>query len=153
MDDTKTITGTLEQDSATKVLQGPLLEFTLFPKLPPELRQKIYNDAMPTGPHGYRMLKVTGHIIAPSNSSRGHTLKPEPKPCSIEFALEENAHSASVKDLALSCTCLESRVIFLQRNPLALRTTRERSLIRYAKQDIIYIGKHLFHGGLWHFTY
>jgi hypothetical protein len=138
---------THEQAIDPTALNRPLTEFTVFPKLPPELRQKIFKDALPSGSRGYRVLKVYGTIIVPdrrrNSAAKESKSKPEPNPKPyIEFTLERNSDEHTLKDLALSRSCTESRAVFLKRNPYTLIAKRE-GLIRFAKDDIIFLSKPL----------
>jgi hypothetical protein len=138
---------THEQVTDPTALHQPLTKFTVFPKLPPELRQKIFNDALPSGSRGYRMLWVYGTVIVPDQCKNPSTKqsKSKPKPNSkayIEFTLLRNSGGHTAKDLALSRSCTESRAVFLKRNPYTLITEGE-GLIRFAKGDIIYLCKPL----------
>ena len=51
-------------------LADPAPTFTLFPKLPPELRLKILEDALPIGVRGRRFIQVKVRIGAPSRSRK-----------------------------------------------------------------------------------
>ncbi|KAE9376622.1 hypothetical protein N431DRAFT_453027 [Stipitochalara longipes BDJ] len=124
---------TLKHDVGPTVLQAPLTEFTLFPKLPPELRQKIFKDAIPTGSQGFRVLKVYGAIVGEENKNRKH--KPRPH---IEFELEKGHKKKLAKHMSLSRASKESRDAFLRSNPHLLRTKKE-GLIRFATEDVIYV--------------
>ncbi|PMD63448.1 uncharacterized protein K444DRAFT_715156 [Hyaloscypha bicolor E] len=137
-----TTMNTHEQAIDPTALNRPLTEFTVFPTLPPELRQKIFKDALPSGSRGYRVLKVYGTIIMSgrrrSSSAKESKSKPEPNPKAyIEFTLERNSDEHTLKDLALSRSCTESRAVFLTRSPYTLIAKRE-GLIRFAKDDIIH---------------
>jgi hypothetical protein len=138
---------THEQATDPTTLHQPLTKFTVFPKLPPELRQKIFKDALPSGSRGYRMLWVYGIVIVPDRCKNSSTKKSKskPKPNSkayIEFTLPRIFDNHTAKDLALSRSCTESRAVFLKRNPYTLITKGE-GLIRFAKDDIIYLSKPL----------
>lgn len=148
MTDDRTNSATMntpEQAIDPTALNRPLTEFTVFPTLPPELRQEIFKDALPSGSRGYRVLKVYGTIIAPgrrrNSSAKKSKSKPEPNPKAyIEFTLERNSDEHTFKDLALSHSCTESRAVFLTRSPYTLIAKRE-GLIRFAKDDIIHFSK------------
>jgi hypothetical protein len=96
------------------------------------------------------MLKVLGILIAPEEKRKFKRGRKDPyakksrltlkTKSYIEFALQGNAHSKVTRELALSRTCAESRDVFLEDNPYTLRARRE-GLIRFAREDIIYIGK------------
>ena len=136
-----------EQATDPTALHQPLTKFTVFPKLPPELRQKIFKDALPTGSRGYRMLSVLGTVIVPdrrkNSSAKKSKSKPEPNPKAyFEFTLERNSDDHTLKELALSRSCRESRAVFLKCNPYTLIAKGE-GLIRFAKDDIIYLSKPL----------
>jgi hypothetical protein len=136
-----------EQATDLTSMHQPLAKFTVFPKLPPELRQKIFKDALPSGSRGYRMLWVYGTVIVPDQCKNSSTKKSKskPKPNSkayIEFTIQRSSDSHTAKDLALSLSCMESRAAFLKRNPYTLITEGE-GLIRFAKDDIIYLCKPL----------
>jgi len=126
-------------------MHQPLAKFTVFPKLPPELRQKIFKDALPSGSRGYRMLWVYGIVIVSDRCKNSSTkkykskLKPSSK-AYIEFTLQRSSDSHTAKDLALSRSCTESRAVFLKRNPYTL-ITKGGGFIRFAKDDIIYLSK------------
>jgi len=136
-----------EQATDPTALHQPLTKFTVFPKLPPELRQKIFKDALPTGSRGYRMLSVLGTVTVPdrrkNSSAKKSKSKPEPNPKAyFEFTLERNSDDHTLKELALSHSCRESRAVFLKCNPYTL-IAKEEGLIRFAKDDIIYLSKPL----------
>ncbi|KAE9380779.1 hypothetical protein N431DRAFT_449533 [Stipitochalara longipes BDJ] len=72
---------TLEIGASTYV---PLTQFTLFPKLAPELRLEIFDHALPSSAIGHRMLRVTGEFTKNSRvNSNGY----------IRFTLLDNIHS------------------------------------------------------------
>lgn len=101
--------------------------FTVFPKLPPEIRLKILEDALPVGAKGRRFIQVKARISAPSRSR---------KPC--WFILEDNAYSSDVKDIGLLGANKETRQVFLSHFNKSLRTTN-KGLIRFNKADTIFI--------------
>jgi hypothetical protein len=150
MTDDRTNSATMsihEQAIDPTALIRPLTEFTVFPKLPPELRQKIFKDALPSSSRGYRVLKVYGTVIVPdrpkNSSAKESKSKPEPNPKAyIEFTIVRNSDNHTFKDLALSRSCTESRAVFLTRSPYTLIAKRE-GLIRFAKDDIIHLSKPL----------
>jgi hypothetical protein len=51
-----------------------------------------------------------------------------------------NAH-ANTMELALSAACTESRTVFLEQNRYSLLAEQKKGLIRFGKEDIIYICK------------
>jgi len=110
-------------------LADPAPTFTLFPKLPPELRLKILEDALPIGVKGRRFIQVKVRIGAPSRSR---------KPC--WFILDENVSSADVKDIGLLGVNKECRRVFLNRFNKQLRAAG-KGLIRYNEADTIFICK------------
>jgi len=138
----------LEQSFGTFFFQEPLAKFTVFPKLPPELRQKIFRTALPTGSRGFRILKVHGTIFPPwEEVKRGQKISQKKKPkiepeSHVEFSLprRHGLDNITMKELSLSLTCTESREIFLELNSYVLRTKGD-GLIRFGKEDVIYIGK------------
>jgi hypothetical protein len=116
----------------------PLTTFTPFPKLPIELRLKIFKLALPTGPNGFRMLKVNVEATVA-----------EPKKLTTEgylqyqwvFSLQNNDHVFEIKEVALSATSKESRAAYLEIFRHALRGQKS-SLIRFGGDDVIYISEH-----------
>jgi hypothetical protein len=105
--------------------------FTLFPKLPPELRLKILKDTLLIGPQRRRFIRVKARIDAPSRHSK--------KPC--WFIIEDNECSADIKDIGLLRTNKESRDVYLRYFNKALRAKGE-GLIRYHDDDIIFVCKY-----------
>jgi hypothetical protein len=104
--------------------------FTLFPKLPTELRLKIFKHALPIGTTGKRIIQVKARITAPSRSQ---------KP--LWFILEDNVSSSDVKDVELLRTNKESRELYLSYFNKSLKAKGE-GLIRYHVDDTIYICKY-----------
>jgi hypothetical protein len=47
-----------------------LNEFTVFPKLPTELRLETFKHALPIGPEGFRMLKVYYSLVNPEEKRK-----------------------------------------------------------------------------------
>jgi 2EXR family len=96
----------------------PLTEFTLFPRLPLELRTKVFQDALPTGPDGLRVIKVSAdQVVKNTEESSLIRRRVEPayrltkgtKPTSsyLTYTLLDHEHSALVKDVGLSGACSE----------------------------------------------
>jgi hypothetical protein len=104
--------------------------FTLFPKLPPELRLKILRRALPFSRKGRRFIEVKARIGASSRHSK--------EPC--WFVLDDNAYSSDVKDVGLLRASKESRDAYLRYFDKSLRA-KGQGLIRYQEDDIIYVGK------------
>lgn len=107
-------------------VQGLLTKFTLFPKLPNELRLKIFKLALPIGPRGLRLLKVDiVDIVSVTNSKVETSLlrtseaeKNESKVgCTthLTFRLLDYPHNNHIKDLGLLGACSEyvSLICFL----------------------------------------
>jgi hypothetical protein len=90
-----------------------LMKFTLFPKLPTEIRLKIFRHALPVGPKGFRMLRVTcEELITQSTTMVQVTKKVRadddagrvnlPKTNSwFIFRLLEHRHNSYVSDVSL----------------------------------------------------
>ncbi|KAE9380780.1 hypothetical protein N431DRAFT_324908 [Stipitochalara longipes BDJ] len=109
-------------------LTDPLPTFTFFPKLPPELRLKILEDALPVGLKGCRFIQVKARIGASSRHSS--------EPC--WFILDDNACSSDVKDIGLLAANKECRHVFLRHFNKSLRS-KGKGLIRYHEDDTIFI--------------
>jgi hypothetical protein len=144
------------------VTRDPTTEFTLFPKLPTELRLKIFKHALPIGSKGFRILKVNCDFVIVEEEEeeeeeeekqktkrRGQKnpfeiklklkLQPRYNPKSyFRFNLEDNSDSKAVRDIALSEVCMESRGVFLRTFTQSVRTEGE-GLIRFDEEDILYI--------------
>jgi hypothetical protein len=97
---------------------GFLTKFTLFPKLPIELRLKIFKLALPIGPRGLRFLKVAiDGIVSVTNSgvetSLLRTSEAEKNDSKVEctthltFRLLDYPHNIHIKDLGLLGACSE----------------------------------------------
>jgi len=92
-----------------------LAEFTLFPKLPIELRLKIFKHALPTGPNGLRMLRVaadnitihsTTNIMVPEE--RIKAVKSMKAKSRLTFRLiPGHEHHDYIRDVALLGACSE----------------------------------------------
>jgi hypothetical protein len=117
-----------EQEHALALLS----EFTLFPSLAPELRLKIFKHALPSSPIRHRLLRVTAEYSTEKPLFKNEGF--------LKFRLLDNLHSASVKDIAFLSACTESRDVFLSRFKLYLHAGNG-GLIRYAEEDVVYIGK------------
>jgi hypothetical protein len=105
--------------------------FTLFPRLPPELRLKILKDALPVGHKGRRFIRVKARIGAPSPRSN--------EPC--WFIVDNNAYSSDVKDVSLLGVNKEFRHVYLRHFDKTLAANGV-GLIRYHENDIIFICKY-----------
>jgi len=79
-----------------------LAEFTLFPKLPIELRLKIFREALPTGPRGMRWVKV--NFEKPKVTSEVDDVVDR---IVFEFRLPGHEHDVFVKDVGLLGACSE----------------------------------------------
>jgi hypothetical protein len=99
-------------------VQDPLTEFTLFPKLPVELRLKTFKYALPIGPKGLRVLKVAiDTVVSVTNSEIETTISRESQAeknaskveCTSHFTfhLLDYQHNIHIKDLGLLCACSE----------------------------------------------
>jgi hypothetical protein len=99
-------------------VQGLLTKFTLFPKLPNELRLKIFKLALPIGPRGLRLLKVAiDNIVSVTNSkfetSLLRTSEAEKNDSKVEctthliFRLLDYPHNIHIKDFGLLGACSE----------------------------------------------
>jgi 2EXR family len=113
-------------------LEDPGTTFTLFPKLPTELRLKIFGAALPTGDKRRRFIQVKGRIGALSRRSKN-------EPC--WFILEDNAGSSDVKNVALLGANKESRYVYLRHFTKSLRA-KGKGLIRYHEDDTIFVCKY-----------
>ncbi|KAH8755454.1 hypothetical protein F5882DRAFT_444769 [Hyaloscypha sp. PMI_1271] len=102
--------------------------FTLFPRLPPELRLKILKDALPVGHKGRRFIRVKARIGAPSPRSK--------EPC--WFIVDNNAYSSDLKDVGLLGVNKEFRHVYLRHFDKTL-AAKGVGLIRYHENDIIFI--------------
>jgi len=90
------------QESAAD--RSALTEFTLFPKLPIELRFKIFRYNLPTGPHGMRWLKVRFRafkIISKVNNPAATATE------GLQFRLLHHDHNIYLKDMSLLSACPE----------------------------------------------
>jgi hypothetical protein len=96
-----------------------LTEFALFPKLPLELRLKVWKHALPIGPHGLRMIKVVVSTIVNTSTTTtsilGKGSKQPPKSeiketkasASLTFCLLEHKHNDYLRDLGTLRACSE----------------------------------------------
>lgn len=112
-------------------LADPQPTFTLFPKLPPELRLKILKDALPVGHKGRRFIRVKARIGALSPRSKD--------PC--WFIVDNNAYSPDVKDIGILGVNKEFRHVYLRHFDKTLKA-KGVGLIRYHENDIIFICKY-----------
>jgi hypothetical protein len=136
---------------AATAVREPLTEFTFFSKLPIEIRLKIFKYALPIGPQSCRMLRVAIRQIV-SKSITTTTFEGPFKRLSpptettgkvsmfLTCQLLEHEHNSFIRDLGLLAACSESRGVYLKRFTGSLRTG-EQGLIRFAKEDIVYISK------------
>jgi hypothetical protein len=71
----------------------PLTTFTPFPRLPIELRLKIFKLAIPTGPKGFHMLEVTAEVTEGPEKveNEGRTQY------QWVFSLQNNDHVSEIK--------------------------------------------------------
>jgi hypothetical protein len=98
---------------------SPLTEFALFPKLPLELRLKVWKHALPTGPHGLRMIKVAASKLVTTSTTTtsilGKGSKQPPKSeikeaeasAFLTFCLLEHKHNDYLRDLGMLRACSE----------------------------------------------
>jgi len=128
--DSHTMTSTISEVAAPAYV--PLTQFLLFPNLAPELCLKIFHHALPLTTIGHRMLRVSGEYSTkkPRIKNKGY----------IKFTLLNNIHSTLVKDIGLLSACTTSREVFISRFHHYLHAGNGGK-IRYADEDIIYIGK------------
>jgi len=96
-----------------------LTEFALFPKLPIELRLKVWKHRLPIGPHGLRMIKVAVSTIVTTSTTTtsilGQGSKQPPKSeiketkasGSLTFCLLEHKHNDYLRDLGMLRACSE----------------------------------------------
>jgi len=145
-----------EQDVVAAVPDAkPLEQFTLFPKLAIELRLRIWELALPIGPQGQRVLKVAtdridkitrfkklaGSTSSPTGAaSTDASASTETTSIRLTFRLLDNQPSAEIKDCSLSKTSWESRRAYLRYFTQSLRVG-SYGLIRFAKEDLVYICK------------
>jgi hypothetical protein len=130
-DPTNDFTAAIQPLLEDLTLADPQPNFTLFPKLPPELRLKILKYALPVGHKGRRFIRVKARIGAPSSRSK--------EPC--WFIVENNACSSDVKDIGLLGVNREFRHMYLRHFDKTL-TAKGVGLIRYHENDIIFICKY-----------
>ncbi|KAN0117053.1 hypothetical protein V8E51_003030 [Hyaloscypha variabilis] len=108
-----------------------LMKFTLFPKLPTEIRLKIFRHALPST----TMVQVTKKVRADDDAGRVNL----PKTNSwFIFRLLEHRHNSYVSDVSLLSASTESRGIYLKHFNGSLKTAKG-GLIRFSKEDIVYI--------------
>ncbi|KAE9376623.1 hypothetical protein N431DRAFT_462444 [Stipitochalara longipes BDJ] len=145
---------TMEQDLVLEISGlKPLEQFTFFPKLAVEIRLKVWKYALPIGPQGLRLLKVAGdevvettrstkriRIQSSSNviASTGPSTYSETTSSHLTFRLLKHHHNVDIKNCSLLSACLESRQVYLKYFNQSLRVGEE-GLIRFAKEDIVYI--------------
>jgi len=108
--------------------QETLTSFTPFPKLPLELRLKIFKHALPLGPQGFRVLKVVSNTLVTTTHSTttqvvGTTIKSSQQRKKrksrseqkmekrssyfLGFHLLDHKHSVYVRDVAMLRACSE----------------------------------------------
>jgi len=114
----------LQLSSTAELLES----FTVFPKLPIELRLKIWKFALPMPRKRVRrILRVRARVST--------TLKTKDY---SRFFLEDNPHAASIRDIGMLGANWESREVYLSFFTNFL-PTKKNGLIRYHVNDIIYI--------------
>jgi hypothetical protein len=108
----------------------PLTSFTLFPNLPIELRLKIWKYALPRPPSRKRRVVQVFARVSTTLKTRDYS----------RFILEDNIHSAGIREVGMLGANWESRAVYLRTFPFSLRTVK-KGLIQYGSEDIIYICK------------
>ncbi|CZR61722.1 uncharacterized protein PAC_11619 [Phialocephala subalpina] len=117
-----------------------LTEFTLFPKLAPELRLMIFKFALPTGYDGERMI--------PLNLEHQYEYDDSPHPVlkssGLDFTVEPGANQVhaqchDVYDLSLSSTSRESREAYL--SVFSRQLSLKVGMIHFSPGTTIYLAK------------
>ena len=126
--------------------------FPLFPKLPLELRLKIFHHATDSWEPQLFHIEINFSSITRSSSSADGTLNgtpPEKSVREMSFSVvksDNDEHDASARNLGLSQAHSELRGIWLKSRPFELPVKGEgsegsKAVLRLTKEDVVYFGR------------